>query len=195
MPFRGLNARSHGGAAPAPESGQRARELLVTVMGSVADGLFVLDKDWRYTYCNEQGARISGTRPEKLLGRRVWDLFPDARASKFHDCSRRAVEIGQTVHFEEYYPPSKRWFECHCCPFEECLYVFFRDVTERRRAEDDVQQLLVAARAEKEWLSLVLNSITDEVWFTDTQQCYTLANAAALREFGRTSVEGLTVEK
>jgi two-component system, sensor histidine kinase len=197
MPFRGLIAGTRDGAAAArtPEPGQRAPELLVTVLGGMADGVFVLDKDWRFTYCNEQGARIFSTRPEKLLGCCVWDLFPDARASKFHECSHRAVEIGQAAHFEEYYPPSNRWSACHCCPFEDNLYVFFRDITERRRAEDDVQQLLAAARAEKEWLSLVLNSITDEVWFTSTQKRYTLANAAALREFGRTSVEGLTVEK
>jgi two-component system, sensor histidine kinase len=192
----GLIARTQDVAARTPESGPHARELLVSVLGSITEGLFVLDKDWRYTYCNEQGARISGTRPEKLLGCCVWDLFPEARASKFHECSHRAVDSGEAVHFEEYYPaPSNRWFECHCCPFEESLYVFFRDVTERRRAEEDVRQLLVAARAEKESLSLVLNSITDEVWFTNTQKCCTLANAAALREFGCTSVEGLTVEK
>jgi two-component system, sensor histidine kinase len=159
----GLIARTQDVAAASrtSESGQRARELLVSVLGGVTDGLFVLDKTWRYSYCNEQGARISGTRPEKLLGCCVWDLFPDARASKFHERSHRAVESGQAVHFEEYYPASNRWFECHCCPFEESLYVFFRDVTERRRAEDEVKRLLVAARAEKEWLSSVLNSITE----------------------------------
>ncbi len=55
--------------------------------------------------------------------------------------------------------------------------------------------MLLAARTEKEWLSLVLDSITDEVWFTDAQQRYKLANPAALREFGLTSVEEVPVEK
>jgi two-component system, sensor histidine kinase len=184
MPFRGLIAptRDSAAAARTRESGQRTHELLVTMLDSIADGMFVLDKDWRYTYCNEQGARISGTRPEMLLGRCVWDLFPDARAAKFHEYSHRAVEIGQAVHFEEHYPaPSNRWFQCHCCPFEESLYVFLRDVTERRRAEDDVQRLLVAARAEKASrlkLDAALSSMTDAVFISDDQRRFVDFNDA-----------------
>jgi two-component system, sensor histidine kinase len=171
-----------------------ADKRLVTVLRSITDGIVVLDKDWRYIYCNEQGARMLGMRPEKLLGACVWDLFPDSRSTQYYECFHRAVDTGQAVHMEEFCPLPNRWFECHCYPSEEGLFVSFQDVTERRCAQDDVQQLLIAARAEKEWLSLVLKSITDEVWFTDAQKRYKLANPSALREFGLSSVEGLSVE-
>jgi two-component system, sensor histidine kinase len=174
---------------------RRADKRLVTVLRSITDGIVVLDQHWCYIYCNEQGARMLGMRPEKLLGGCVWDLFPGATGPKYKECFHRAVETGEAVHFEEYCPVPDRWFECHCYPSEEGLFVSFQDVTDRRRAQEDVQQLLVAARAEREWLSLVLNSITDEVWFTDAQRRYKLANPSALREFGLTSVEGLPVEE
>ena len=51
-------------------------QKLPNVLSSITDGLLVLDKDWRYTYCNEQGARMIGMRVEQLLGQCVWDLFP-----------------------------------------------------------------------------------------------------------------------
>jgi PAS domain S-box-containing protein len=172
---------------------RRAEQRLVTVLRSITDGIVVLDRNWRYIYCNEQGARMLGMRPEKLLGACVWEIFPGATGPKYHQCFHRAVETGEAVHFEEYCPVPDRWFECHCYPSEEGLFVSFQDVTERRRAQEANQQLLDAARTEKEWLSLVLNSITDEVWFTDAQKRYKLANPAALREFGLTSVEGLAV--
>jgi two-component system, sensor histidine kinase len=174
---------------------RRAEQRLVTVLRSITDGIVVLDRNWRYIYCNEQGARMLGMRPEKLLGACVWELFPGATGPKYHECFHRAVASGEAVHFEEYCPLPDRWFECHCYPSEEGLFVSFQDVTERRRAQEANQQLLDAARTEKEWLSLVLNSITDEVWFTDAQKRYKLANPAALREFGLTSVEGLAVEE
>ena len=174
---------------------RRADQRLVTVLRSITDGIVVLDRNWRYIYCNEQGARMLGMRPEKLLGACVWELFPGATGPKYYECFHRAVETGEAVHFEEYCPVPDRWFECHCYPSEEGLFVSFQDVTERRRAQEEIQQMLLAARTEKEWLSLVLDSITDEVWFTDAQQRYKLANPAALREFGLTSVAEVPVEK
>ncbi|MGO9930611.1 MAG: PAS domain-containing protein [Steroidobacteraceae bacterium] len=183
------------GTRQGEEAQRRVEQRLVTVLRSITDGIVVLDRNWRYIYCNEQGARMLGMRPEKLLGACVWEIFTGATGPKYHECFHRAVETGEAVHFEEYCPLPGRWFECHCYPSEEGLFVSFQDVTERRRAQDDIQQLLTAARTEKEWLSLVLNSITDEVWFTDAQKRYKMANPAALREFGLASVEGLAIEE
>ncbi len=192
----GLTARADEISAlkEVEDAKRRADQRLVTVLRSITDGIVVLDQNWRYIYCNDQAARMLGMRPEKLLGGCVWDLFPGATGPKYHECFHRAVDTGEAVHFEEYCPVPDRWFECHCYPSEEGLFVSFQDVTERRQAQDDVQELLRAARAEKEWLTLVLNSITDEVWFTDAQRRYKLANPSALREFGLESVEGLSVE-
>ena len=52
------------------------------------------------------------------------------------------------------------------------------DVTERKKLEEAVQQ-------ERDRLSSLLNSITDEVWFADTNKKFTLANPSAIKEFKR----------
>jgi PAS domain S-box-containing protein len=62
-------------------------------------------------------------------------------------------------------------------------------------AEQQVQQLLQENQARNEWLSAVLNAITEEVHFTDTHGRYTYANRAARREFGPESGEGIEVRK
>jgi PAS domain S-box-containing protein len=69
------------------------------------------------------------------------------------------------------------------------------DVTERKRAEQEVQRLLSAVREEKDRLASLLASITDEVWFADTNKKFTLANPSALREFGLGPTEGIDVEQ
>jgi two-component system, sensor histidine kinase len=192
-----LSSRTQGAIAAdeVEEAKRRADERLATVLRSITDGIVVLDQNWRYIYCNEQAARMLGMRSEKLLGACVWELFTGATGPKYHECFHRAVETREAVHFEEYCPLPDRWFECHCYPSDEGLFVSFQDVTDRRRAQEEVQQLLAAARAEREWLSLVLNSITDEVWFADAQKHYKLANPSALTEFGLASVEGVPVEE
>jgi PAS domain S-box-containing protein len=70
-----------------------------------------------------------------------------------------------------------------------------RDRTDEQHTERQVQRLLETAHSEREWFSLVLNSIADEVYFTDTDQRYTYANPAAMREFGHESVQGIEVAK
>jgi PAS domain S-box-containing protein len=58
------------------------------------------------------------------------------------------------------------------------------------QAQLEAQRLSQQDRAEKEWLAAVLNSMNEEVYFTDPQQRYTYANPAAIREFGHASLAG-----
>ncbi|MBZ5726388.1 MAG: PAS domain S-box protein [Acidobacteriia bacterium] len=114
---------------------RRAHQELQNVLGSISDGMLVLDRNWRYTYFSEQGARMIGMRREDLIGGCVWELFPHAKGTAFYEEYHRAMETGQPATFEEYYPePVNKWLECHCYPSEAGLSVYFHDITERRRA-------------------------------------------------------------
>jgi PAS domain S-box-containing protein len=75
------------------------------------------------------------------------------------------------------------------------VVLVFRDISERRRADKETQRLLNAVQQERDWLSALVNSIADEVWFADTEKRFTLANPSALREFGFGSTNGIEVEK
>jgi PAS domain S-box-containing protein len=113
-----------------------SHKKLRTTINSITDGLLLLDRDWRYIDISETVAKIIGMRREDLIGKSVWELFPHAVKTKFYKEYHRAVETGQPVHFEEFYPePLNQWLECHCYPSEEGLAVYFRDITERKAAE------------------------------------------------------------
>ncbi|MGD0233055.1 MAG: PAS domain S-box protein [Syntrophorhabdales bacterium] len=77
----------------------------------------------------------------------------------------------------------------------EGVVITYNDVTERKRAEEETRRLLNVIRREKDSLSALVNSISDEVWFADMQKKFTLANPSALREFGLASIDGIHVEK
>src|SRR6185437_10882753 len=71
----------------------------------------------------------------------------------------------------------------------------FLDCAARRRSQQELRQANDALRAEKEWLTLTLDCIADEVYFTDTQGRYIYANPAVFREFGHSSVAGMDVKQ
>ncbi|HEU4653353.1 MAG TPA: ATP-binding protein [Steroidobacteraceae bacterium] len=60
-------------------------------------------------------------------------------------------------------------------------------------AHSQMQELLDKTQAEREWYSLVLRSLAEEVYFTDVDGRYRYANHAVLNEFGYERVDGVPV--
>ncbi len=127
--------------ADSKEALREANEKLQAVLNSITDGLALLDKNWCYTYINQQGAQLIGMCPEGLIGNNVWQLFPHAQGTKFHEFYHRAVNTGKPVHFEEFYPePLNLWLECRCYPSKDGLSVYFHDITARKKADAVLRQ-------------------------------------------------------
>lgn len=101
----------------------------------LADGLLVLDRQWRHIYVNRAGAALFGTTPEELLGRVLWDVLPGSSDSRFKAECVRAIEERVSAEFEERFDPPGLWVLCRCRPRDEGLTVFLTDITERKRAE------------------------------------------------------------
>ena len=69
------------------------------------------------------------------------------------------------------------------------------EINQRKKAERALEQQKKLAQEEKDKLSSLLNSITDEVWFADTEKKFTLANPSAIKEFKlASSADGVDVE-
>lgn len=126
---------------PTREALQARTDKLLVTLDAITDGVLTLDRNWRYTYFSEKGARAIGMRAEELIGACVWDVFPHAEGTSFYEGYHRAVRSREPVHFEEFYPaPLDKWLECHCYPDDDGLTVYFCDVTERRRAQAQLQR-------------------------------------------------------
>ena len=74
-------------------------------------------------------------------------------------------------------------------------YAFITDISERKQAEETTRKMSLAVQEERDRLSALVNSIDEEVWFTDTQKRFVLANPSACKVFGLASVEEIEVEK
>jgi PAS domain S-box-containing protein len=113
-----------------------AHQKLESVLSSIADGLAVIDRDWRISYFSQQGARMLGLSVDSLVGNNVWDVFPQAVGTKFYECFRRSMDSGQPAHLEEFYPePLDKWIECDVHASADGLSVYFRDIGQRKAAE------------------------------------------------------------
>ncbi|MBW2118037.1 MAG: PAS domain S-box protein, partial [Deltaproteobacteria bacterium] len=67
-----------------------------TILGSIADGVFTVDPEWKITSFNRAAEKITGIKRAEAIGRHCWDVF---RASICENrCSlRQTIETGEPV--------------------------------------------------------------------------------------------------
>ena len=112
----------------------------------MADGFLQLELDWTLVYANGAAERLLRRPRAEILGRSFWESFPEAVGTEFEDQYRRAVETGETVRFEAYFPPLGASFEVRAHPSPEGLAVYFTDVTERLATERERDHALARLR-------------------------------------------------
>jgi PAS domain S-box-containing protein len=113
----------------------QARRLMAQILDSIPDGCFTLDAGWRVTYLNFQAERLLQRSAEEILGRSLWETFPDALGGNFEKQYVRARQEGLAVHFDAFYAPLDAWFEVHAYPRDGGLVVYFRDITQIKSTE------------------------------------------------------------
>jgi PAS domain S-box-containing protein len=163
----------------------RVTQSLEAVLSGMTDGMNILDKDWYYTYFNEQGARLLGMRVEDIIGRTLWDVFPLAETNEFGRVYRESVATGKPGHILDYYPePLNKWIEAHCYPSADGLSVYFRDVTEAKLAEQAIARSEAAALLANVRLEGVLASMTDGFVMLDHDWRFTYFSENGARMLG-----------
>lgn len=109
----------------------------------VSDGVFVLDREWRFLYINTAGAARIGRTPDEVTGRNVWAEFLDQVDSVFHQRGREALETQRVVEFEEFFDETGLWFAVRIFPSPDGLTIYYPDITELRALTEQ------SARAEQ----------------------------------------------
>ena len=128
---------------------------VAAVIEAMPAAFYSLDADWRFTHVNAEAERLLGRPRDQLLGECLWNAFPAAVNSVFEASYRRAVETGRPVTFTASYPaPLHGWYELRAWPTAEGLSVYFLDVTERHRAQEEArraaERLAVIAQVSRE---------------------------------------------
>jgi uncharacterized protein with PhoU and TrkA domain len=105
----------------------------------ITDPIFALDREWRFTFLNEQAEQVLQRDEEHALGTAVWEVFPDGDDAAFRSEFERAVRTQQGVTFEAYYDPLDIWFEVRAYPSDTGLSVSLHDVTDRVGRDETLQ--------------------------------------------------------
>ena len=149
------------------------------VFDSMTEGFAMLDPDCRLVQMNAEGLRIGGLSPD-AIGRKIWEIWPKVVGSGLEDLYHRVMETGKGGSIEYRRTGDEvSWVEVRAYPaLNGGLAVFYRDINERKQAEEKLKE---ADRRKDEFLAMLAHELRNP-----------LAPIAAAAEL--LSIEGLNPE-
>jgi PAS domain S-box-containing protein len=137
----------------AREQLQRALDFDETVMSSMGEGLYTVDTEGQLTFMNPAAQKIFGWTIEEILGRHMHDVthhtYPDGRPFPREECSGlKVLREGKALidHHDCFIRKDGTFFDVvysssvlRTADKPTGLVVVFRDITERKRAEEEIR--------------------------------------------------------
>ncbi|HEX3801978.1 MAG TPA: PAS domain S-box protein [Solirubrobacteraceae bacterium] len=163
-----------------------ARAHADEILDRISDIVFAVDRHWRYTFLNRQAAAHASealgrdVTAEDLLGQNCWEVFPDWTRSRFYETFQNALRWQRPAQIEEYVPRAHRWFDVRLYPSDTGLSIYLYDVTERRRAADQLA-----------YHASLLANLDDAIIATNEEGVITAWNHAAEGMFGCSDTEAI----
>jgi PAS domain S-box-containing protein len=166
---------------------QHYKQRISNILESFTDAFFEVDDRWTVTYWNKEAERLLMMPRDEVIGKNLWQIYADAIPLKFYAEYYRAVEHNISVRFEEYFPPKDIWVEVAAFPSGEGLSVYFKDITEKKKASELLER-------EREKYHDLFNFSPLPQWVYDVETlAFLQVNEAAISHYGYSRAEFLTM--
>ncbi len=120
------------------------------VLASMNEGFALLDRNFRVLDINAEGLRLDQRGVDEVVGRSHWEVWPGSEASSYGELYRRVALTGVPESTEveyEWHHGGSAWMEVRAFPHPEGIAVFYRDISDRKRAEFELRASEARLRA------------------------------------------------
>jgi PAS domain S-box-containing protein len=132
---------------------QALQTRLVDTLENITDGCLLIDEDWNISFLNGPAERMLRRKRNDLMGRKLWLEYPNMLGTSLETAYRLTVQQQQASRVEYFDEPLQAWLDCHLYPSGAGVVVYFRDTTQTRIEQAQLQaqqQLIVQLNAELE---------------------------------------------
>lgn len=133
----------------------------------MSDAFCAVDKQWRLIYVNGQAERITHCNRADLLGKQIWEAFPETIGSVFYDHYHSKNAEGIRLQLEAFCPQFQAWLEINAMPSPLGLAFYFRDVTQRRTSTTELEHLAQQTFSQHAYLETLLRHVPAGVMISE----------------------------
>jgi PAS domain S-box-containing protein len=123
---------------------QESNEQFRRVLDNMMEGCQIIGFDWRYLYVNAAAAQQGRSTVAALTGRTMIEKYPGIEATPVFAAFKRCMEtrLAEQTENEFVYPDgTSAWFQLAIQPVPDGVFVLSLDITERKRAEEEIRAL------------------------------------------------------
>lgn len=119
-----------------------------SILESISGGFFALSGLYEITYWNKAAEQGTGLKKEEVLGRNVFDVFPNAAGATLGEKYKLAMDTKTFQSFETAYKDERfeAWYDVRIYPAEDGISIFFQDITEKKRDQRQKEVLVEISR-------------------------------------------------
>lgn len=158
---------------------------VMEILENMTDAFYTVDEHWRLLYANRQAEAIWGRARQEMIGKNLWEAFPQAVGTDAHQVLMRVARDRQPAEFEYLSPMLNRWLSIRVMPSGSGLHVYFQDIHERKLAEFETKPAKVADA----YLAAVVRFSGDAIIGLSPEGIIESWNPTAERLFGYTAEE------
>lgn len=116
------------------------------ILERFTDVFFAIDRDSCITYINKTGAQLFSKDQDELMGKHIFQQFPEALGEMCVWKYKEALDRQVPVEFDHYYgKPLNNWYHTQIYPSESGLSIFLKDITPKlvqKRINDEYYKSL-----------------------------------------------------
>jgi PAS domain S-box-containing protein len=155
-----------------------------TILDRITDAVLVLDNNWCISYCNKAAAQFFHKPTGLLSGQHITTIWPDYKSQPLYKTCQQALKDLHPISLEE--NDGQRWWEKMIYPSPEGLTIFFRDITDRKKAEQQLE------KGEKRYRALIDHN-DGIISLVDEKMNVIFRNSAVAKVVGWTNEEYATI--
>lgn len=188
----------------AEEALHESHRLNRQILDSITDAFISLTDDMVVIFFNAAAERILNHKHQDVIGRKLFDVFPEAKGSIFEENYAKAICTKVPLFFEVEFTvaPYQNWYEVRVYPSVEGITIYFQVITARKQAEETKAKLELAKlqiekseeqarhRMEKNALEkkirksdelyrTIIETAHDAIWIFDVQGNFVFINRSA----------------
>jgi len=148
-----------GRAQNAGEQLARERRRFEAALNTVADVFYALDAEWRIVVFNASAENYFGFSAQEVMGRNLWDVFPQGRGGRYEDLCQKAKHGGRSTLVMPSALKPGRLVEITFAPWDNGVCIAITDVTDRQAREAQVRQLMAEVNHRSKNLLAVVQAV------------------------------------